>query len=105
MTLADREGPRDGQARGRRPVRWRVVGWGSLIASPFLMASLFNAALTNRSAGQVSAIESLPAEGTRELRFGQSEDCKPVVSKPVYIGQNTWIGQAAWQCEDPLSAP
>ena len=95
------------QAWRRTAASRRVVGWGGLLGSTFLLASLLNAALTNGFGGaeQLASADSLPPQGTRQLLLGSTGNCEPIVSQPLYVGQDTWIRQTSWQCVDPLPAP
>jgi hypothetical protein len=67
------------QAWVRGGASWRVVRWGSLLGSSFVLASLFNAAVTN-GLGSVSGVPptltrrtlTRPTYGAFEQQYDQS---------------------------------
>jgi len=62
------------QAWVRGGASWRVVRWGSLLVSSFVLASLFNAAVTNGLGGvsEVPPPVTRPAYGAFEQQDDQS---------------------------------
>jgi len=77
----------------------KVLAWSALLAGALLLASLFQAVLTNSIERAVQP-ESTPihvSSATASLA-----NCEMIIGPPLYAGQNTWVTQTRWQCADPL---
>jgi hypothetical protein len=66
-------------------MRWRAAAWSSLIAATLLLASLFNAGVTNgtRSVRDTSGADVLPSESILDTRYVHSGTHKDA-SRNVY---------------------
>jgi hypothetical protein len=130
MALAQSGGGRAmAQAWVRGGASWRVVRWGSLLGSSFVLASLFNAAVTNGLGGvsEVPPTVTRPAYGAFEQQYDQSriregtnrhlspataaladgDDVRAgllagnCATQSPYAGQNSWVPLYS-RCTDAL---
>src|SRR5437879_1634207 len=106
MALAQSGGGRGmEQAWVRGGASWRVVRWGSLLGSSFVLASLFNAAVSNGLGAGVSEVPptvTRPAYGAfeqqYESRIHEGTNC---ATQSLYAGQNSWVPLFS-RCTDAL---
>ena len=95
------------QAWVRGEASWRVVRWGSLLGSSFVLASLFNAAVTNGLGGVSSDRNLSPA--TAALADGDDVRAGLLAGLPaancatqsLYAVQNSWVPLYS-RCTDAL---
>jgi hypothetical protein len=99
-----------------RLMTWRyrqVAGWGSLIASALLFASLLDAGVTNGTGGVVQAVPTDTHSSAATPALTDSNDvvarflstdapkdsCDVAPGQPLYAGLNTWVAQTQSDCE------
>ena len=81
-----------------RVMTWRyrqVAGWGSLIASALLFASLLDAGVTNGTGGGVQAV---PTDTHSSAATAPKESCDVAPGQSLYAGLNTWVAQRQSDC-------
>jgi len=90
--------------------------WSCLVVGALLVASLFNAGVTNGTAGVEDTAatgirpwldlaqfgESGIHEGSNRSRYVQFGNCDLIFVQALYAGQNTWVRQMVRQCADVL---
>jgi len=89
----------------------QVAGWSSLVVGAHLLASLFNAGVTNGTEDvieQTAPTRILPspalADGddvpARFLINALEANCEISPGQPLYAGQNTWVAEThGWGCQ------
>jgi len=114
------------QASVQGGASWRVVRWGSLLVSSFVLASLFNAAVTTGLGGvsEVPPPVTRPAYGAFEQQYDSNGHLSPATAaladgddvragllaglpaancatRSLYAGPNSWVPLYS-RCTDAL---